>query len=111
MDRTKNGEINKFDHPLHRKRIVKLETDLQKAKTALSIAKSNNKALKLQIDDRRRNKLMNLQILFTLVNFQFKISIFQTEGLRTNHAPFTINRKMNTRVLKAVFKLGKKKLE
>ena len=69
MERTKNGDINRVDSYAHRKKIGKLETELQKAKMALSIAKSNNAQLKRHIDDTRRNKLMNLEILYNLVSY------------------------------------------
>lgn len=66
--RTKNGEINKVNEHVHRKKIIKLEKQLQKSKISLSISKTNNIAYRKTIEEMRRDKKMNVEILYHMEN-------------------------------------------
>ena len=65
--KTQNGRIVKTEDVKHGRITTRLEKQIQMAKVKLSMAKTENIALKQKIDTTRRNKLIEFQILCSLV--------------------------------------------
>lgn len=66
-EQTQNGVIINEDDKVHRKRITRLEKQLQTAKIKLSVTRRDNHQAKLRIDGLRKDKLLHLQIKNDLV--------------------------------------------
>jgi ribosomal protein L24 len=70
-DKTKNGNIVKDHEITNKKQLIKLEHQLQMSKIKLSTAKNDNIRLRSRVEDRRREKMLHLQILNDLVKSFF----------------------------------------
>jgi hypothetical protein len=67
QDKTQNGNIAKQHDILNKKLIARLECQLQASKVKLSTARNENIGYRNKVDDLRREKLLQLQILNDLV--------------------------------------------
>lgn len=67
-DRTNNGTITKVNDINNRKLIARLEYQLQNANIKLSTARNDNSKFKTKVEDLRREKMLQLQILNDLVS-------------------------------------------
>lgn len=67
QDKTNNGNITKTNDMNNKKLIARLEYQLQTSKVKLSTAKNDNMTYKGRIEDLRREKILQLQILNDLV--------------------------------------------
>eukprot|EP00981_Chlorochromonas_danica_P007524 scaffold1767_cov178-Ochromonas_danica.AAC.29 len=63
QDKTNNGQLVSAHHQQQQKLVTRREHSLQTAKVKLSTARSQNMTLKLKVDDLRREKMLQLQIL------------------------------------------------
>lgn len=68
QDKTNNGNITKTNDMNNKKLIARLEYQLQTSKVKLSTAKNDNMTYKGRIEDLRREKILQLQILNDLVH-------------------------------------------
>ncbi len=66
--KTKNGKIVNEEGISHKKFLLKLEHQVQMAKTKLSAARGENASLKSKIDQIRMDKLLYMQILRDVVS-------------------------------------------
>ncbi|KAJ1418999.1 hypothetical protein B484DRAFT_400319 [Ochromonadaceae sp. CCMP2298] len=71
QDLTKNGSLIRDHDMLTKKHLGRLEHHLQMSKIKLSVAKNENVTLKKKVMDRRRDKLLHLQILNDLTKETF----------------------------------------
>lgn len=69
QEKTRNGCIVTDKDKVHRKKIHLMETQLQKSKVKLSIARKDNVELRHRIDNVRRSKLLHLQIYRDMVRY------------------------------------------
>lgn len=67
QEKTKNGNIAKDYDVVNKKRVGRLEHQLQTSKIKLSVARNENGTMKKKVQDLRRDKLLHLQILSDLV--------------------------------------------
>ncbi len=67
-DLTRNGEINLDCAKQSAKQTNRLEFQLQGVKTKLSLARKENQSLKAAIDQKRRDKLLQVEILAKMVS-------------------------------------------
>ncbi|RYG63760.1 hypothetical protein EON64_15295, partial [archaeon] len=67
QDKTHNGNIVRQHDVMHKKLIARLEYQLQTSKVKLSVAKNENAQCKSKIEDLRREKMLQLQILSDLI--------------------------------------------
>ena len=66
QEKTKNGNIAKDFDMVNKKKVARLEHQLQSSKIKLSVARNENAVLKRKIQDLRRDKMLHLQILSDL---------------------------------------------
>lgn len=80
QDKTNNGQLVSAHHQQQQKLVTRREHSLQTAKVKLSTARSQNMTLKLKVDDLRREKMLQLQILNDLVS---RVSCEEAEDDKT----------------------------
>lgn len=68
QDKTNNGNITMTNDVQNRKLIARLEYQLQTSKIKLSTARNDNTVYKAKVEDLRREKMLQLQILSDLVS-------------------------------------------
>lgn len=78
QDKTKNGRLIQENEKINQKTLHRLELQLQASNSRLSIARNSTLANKAMVDKRRREKLLNVQILNDLV--KKTISFFPTSA-------------------------------
>ncbi len=71
-DLTRNGEINLDCAKQSAKQTNRLEFQLQGVKTKLSLARKENLGLKAAIDQKRRDKLLQVDILAKMVSYSYR---------------------------------------